>query len=89
MAAYEREYHEKLDFQMERFAFNADPLKLPAFTHSQFMIDRRASASYSLNRFFCSAPLKTEVHLDLLRQLEAQLAKWSARAPPRAAMPAS
>jgi hypothetical protein len=71
--SYEAAYGTALDFQMQRVAFNVDPKTVPQFTQTDFAIDRRGNTAYSLNRFFCTAPLKTEGHIALLQQIERTL----------------
>ena len=66
-------YGQMLDFQMQRVAFNVDPQTVPQYTQTDFTIDRRGGAAYSLNRFFCLAPLKTEAHVALLERIEGTL----------------
>jgi hypothetical protein len=41
---------------------------------SQFVLERRAGVSFNINRWYCSAPLKTNDHLRLLEQIESLLA---------------
>src|SRR5882672_4165042 len=71
--SFEHGYGQRLDFQMQRVAFNVDPMSLPPFTNTEFTIDRRGGTPYSLNRFFCTAPLRTEAHIELLERIEATL----------------
>ena len=71
--SFEETYKRTLDFQMQRIAFNVDPQLLPPYTQTDFAIDRRGGSPYSLNRFFCSAPLKTDSHIALLEGIEATL----------------
>jgi hypothetical protein len=73
--SFENAYGQALDFQMQRVAFNVDPLTRPQFAQTDFTIDRRGGAPYSLNRFFCSAPLKTESHIAILEAIERTLKK--------------
>src|SRR5262249_25671665 len=72
--SYERTYETKVDFQLQRIAFSNDPMK-GEYVNVGYSIERRANAPYELNRFFCIAPLRTEDHLELLRQIEATITK--------------
>ncbi|UYN96678.1 MAG: hypothetical protein KIT25_07035 [Enhydrobacter sp.] len=74
-AAHERAYGMKLDFQFHRVSFNVDPSTLPLHTFTDYAMDRRGGAPYALNRFFCTAPLKTEEHIQLLSEIEANVLK--------------
>ena len=63
------------------FSIGADPLQtnaqLPFFAGAlrpEFGIVRRFNYPYSQNRFFSSAPLRTEAHIALLEELEIALA---------------
>ncbi|KAF0142277.1 MAG: hypothetical protein FD153_625 [Rhodospirillaceae bacterium] len=38
----------------------------------RFSIERRVGASFGQERYFCSAPLRTEAHVEVLRELEQQ-----------------
>lgn len=71
--SFEQGHGVRLDFQMQRVAFNVDPLSVPPFTNTEFTIDRRGGSPYPLNRFFCTAPLRTEAHITLLERIEATL----------------
>lgn len=66
----------KLDFNIKRLAFGqggvtetADPLI--AVEIADFLIERRSSTPYERNRYFCSAPLGTTEHVQLLERIEA------------------
>lgn len=72
-SSYERAYGDKLNFEMLRVAFNVDPRTLPPYTNTEYTIDRRGNATYDLERYFCTAPLRTAKHLDFLNELEATL----------------
>jgi hypothetical protein len=42
--------------------------------NTDFVIERRASQPFSVNRFFCSAPMRTEDHIKALEKIEGLLA---------------
>jgi hypothetical protein len=66
----------KLEFNIKRLAFGqggivdsaADPLV--AVEIADFLIERRSSMPYEANRYFCSAPLSTTEHVQLLERIE-------------------
>jgi hypothetical protein len=58
---------------VSRIAFGVDPTTLPHLTSFEFIIERRASVSYSQNRYFSSTTLETESHLQLLQNLERRI----------------
>lgn len=58
-----------------RLAFGQDRTKLPnPDSYSDFVLERRAGVSFEINRYFSSAPLPTELHIEMLTSLEAGLA---------------
>jgi hypothetical protein len=66
-------------FQLKRLSLGSgdvpNPLvntqpTLEILEQSDFMIERRAGAPYESNRYFSSAPMRTEDHLKLLEQIE-------------------
>jgi len=71
--SYQRTYKRNIDFELQRLAFAYDPLKGPQSANIGYTIDRRLGAPYEVNRFFCAAPLRTEDHVELLRNIEAIL----------------
>jgi hypothetical protein len=56
-----------------RIALSADPRELPQFTQTQFLIERRNDAAFSLNRYIATAPLASDKLLSLLERLEGRL----------------
>lgn len=68
--AYESTYRKRYEFELSKTSFSVDPQTVPQHTNTEFLFDRRATASYDLNRYFCVAPLKTQDHLDLLAKVE-------------------
>jgi hypothetical protein len=72
-AAHEAAYGTRLELNAARIAVMVDPLTLPPFTNTNFMIERRTGHPYRDNRYFCTAPLPTQVHLQMLEALEKTL----------------
>jgi hypothetical protein len=72
--AHEEAGGARLDFEVAKLSIAADPKSLPQFTNTEYLIDRRQDTPFSQNRFFCSAPLRTDAHLRLLEKLERLLA---------------
>ena len=60
----------KGEFDVQRLAFAIDPALVPPHTTTGFIFERRGQALYSLNRYFCMAPLRTEDHVRLLEEIE-------------------
>lgn len=63
----------KLQVELERMTFSPDPLNIPLGLvpfFSNFVIERRAQHPYAENRFFSSAPLRTDEHLAALEEIE-------------------
>jgi hypothetical protein len=65
-------------FQFKRLSFGqgdlvTGPLSVETLEIADFAIERRGGEPYSLNRFFCSAPMQTREHLALLEKLEGLL----------------
>ncbi len=57
---------------MNRISFAVDATRLSAGTiPTEFLIERRQNVPFEKNRFFCDAPLPTDVHLKLLADIEA------------------
>jgi hypothetical protein len=66
----------KPEFNIKRLAFgqggivdSTDPLV--AVETADFLIERRSGTPYEANRYFCSAPMSTTEHLQLLERIEA------------------
>jgi hypothetical protein len=55
---------------LSKLAFSIDPMLLPPSRNGQLIIERRAGVTYSKNRFFCSAPLPTDVLIHLMEKFE-------------------
>jgi hypothetical protein len=68
--------HPEPPFKLKRLAFGfGDPAPSQAITlegvdNADFILERRAGEPYSKNRYYCSAPLKTEDHLKVLAEIE-------------------
>jgi hypothetical protein len=60
-------------YNLFRLGFNVDPKAIPHLRSTNFLLERRAQADYSENRYFSVAPLKTDAHIELLRRLETEL----------------
>jgi hypothetical protein len=64
-------------FNIKRIAFGQGGITeaaadlLVAVEIADFLIERRANTPYEANRYFCSAPLSTTEHLQLLERIEA------------------
>lgn len=62
--------------EIQRIAMAVDPIHLPrADRYATFSIERRANVPYTANRWFSGAPIPTDMHLQLLSELEANLEK--------------
>lgn len=64
--------------EFERITFSPDPLKVPAGILpklTNFVIERRSLRPYSENRFFSTAPLRTEQHITVLEGIERILSR--------------
>lgn len=62
-----------LPVMASRVTFNIDPMTLPPQRHANFIIERRGGVPYEANRYFSSAPLPTDAHLELLEIFEREL----------------
>jgi hypothetical protein len=64
--------HSELGFQLTGLTFAADHTLMPPSKQlfSGFVVERKAGAPFSENRFYSKAPLPTEKHLELLSDLE-------------------
>jgi hypothetical protein len=77
-AAYQKVLTELYGFKakpdLQRIGIALDPSFLPRPDRiTTFGMDRRSGVAHSQNRWFCNAPLPTEVHLDLLKTFESSL----------------
>ena len=63
-------------FKLKRLAFGfgsvapAQSVTLEGVDNADFIIERRANEPYEKNRYFCSAPLRTNEHLKVLELIE-------------------
>jgi len=60
----------KVDYQMGGISFWADPGMATQVQPPQFILERQAQMPFSENRYFSSAPLQTDKHLELLNKIE-------------------
>jgi len=82
---YTKQLGTDLTVEFERLTFSPDPLDIPVGVmqfFGNFVIERRANHPYSENRFFSTAPLRTNDHLAALGKIESILRESRAR--PRA-----
>jgi hypothetical protein len=63
-------YGWKYQYNLNRLAFNVDPQTIPPLRLTNFILERRLQVSYSENRYFSIAPVKTETHKKLLQAIE-------------------
>ncbi len=68
-----KSYNHEVMFNVQNLSFNSDPTTLPPYTNTQFAIERRLDVSYASNRFYSTAPLTTDMHLDWLAAVESLL----------------
>ncbi len=54
---------------LSSIGFGIDSKNIPGIREPIFSLERRVGRPYTENRYFCSAPLKTEDHLELLAVL--------------------
>ena len=64
-------------FNIKRLAFGSGDIQqiqsmttVEELENSDFIIERRGGEPYSRNRYFCSAPMKTKAHVELLQKIE-------------------
>ena len=66
-------YGEKTLSALYHMAISSDPLTSSLRLATSFSIERRVGSPFSSNRFFSVAPLRTEMHVELLEFLEKAL----------------
>lgn len=66
-------YNQNVSTALCRIDFTFDPLEVNLPLNTRFIIERRLGSPFSSNRFYCVAPLKTEMHIALLEKFEAAL----------------
>ncbi len=62
----------QLEYRPAAFTIMYDPMGIKNGA-SQFSVERRAETPYSENKYFSTAPLPTEEHIELLQSLEADM----------------
>ena len=61
-------------YSTSRFVMAIDPTNMPvARRHTEFSIERRIDRPFSENRYFSSAALHTDLHLEMLAEIENSL----------------
>ena len=63
-------YNEVVGVSMCRIDFGFDSLEHKLSLSTRFTIERRVGIPFSSNRYYCAAPLKTDMHVALLEQFE-------------------
>ena len=58
---------------LSQIGFAFDPLEVNLSVSTNFTVERRKGVPFSSNRYFCVAPLKTEMHIALLEKFERAL----------------
>ena len=66
-------YEKSTSTSFRRIDFAFDPTEANLFVNSSFTIERRLGSPFSSNRYHCVAPLKTEMHIELLEKFERAL----------------
>ncbi len=66
-------YNEAVSVSFYKIGFAADPLEVKPSVNTNFTIERRIGMPFYSNRYFCLAPLKTEMHIELLEKFERAL----------------
>lgn len=71
-----RVYSFDINIELSRFSIAADEHKVPRYTNTEFGIERRTGEPAGgpfKNRFFCTAPVRTSEHKELLAEFERAL----------------
>ena len=66
-------YNEAVSVSLYQIGFAFDPLEVNLSVSTNFTVERRKGVPFSSNRYFCVAPLKTEMHIELLEKFERAL----------------
>ena len=66
-------YNEAISVSFYRIDFAFDPLEVKLSVNTRFTIERRLGSPFSSSRYYCIAPLKTEMHIELLEKFETAL----------------
>jgi hypothetical protein len=81
-AILNREIRREMPFDLKRLAFGSGDVlnsqmqlqpNIDQIERSDFLLERRAGASYELNRYYSAAPMKTVDHMRLLEMIEREL----------------
>jgi hypothetical protein len=68
--ALKSSYGWEYTYNASRLTFSVDPLAIPPYRGTTFMLERRVQTPYSENRFYSAASLRTQDHLKLLQAIE-------------------
>ena len=66
-------YNEAVSVSLYQIGFAFDSLEANLLVNTKFTIERRIGLPFSSNRYYCIAPLKTEMHIELLEKFEGAL----------------
>ena len=66
-------YNQPISTSFYRIDFAFDPTEVNLSVNTHFTIERRIRSPFSSNRYHCVAPLKTEMHIELLEKFERAL----------------
>ena len=66
-------YNEAVSVSLYQIGFAFDSLEVNLSINSNFTIERRIGLPFSSNRYYCIAPLKSEMHIELLEKFERAL----------------
>ena len=66
-------YNKVVSVSLYQIGFAFDSLEVNLPISSNFKIERRTGLPFSSNRYYCTAPLKTEMHIELLEKFERAL----------------
>ena len=66
-------YNQPISTSFYRIDFALDPTEVNLSVNTRFTIERRLGSPFSSNRYHCIAPLKTEMHIELLEKFERSL----------------
>ncbi len=66
-------YNETVSVSFYQIGFAFDSLEVKLAVNTKFTIERRVGLPFSSNRYYCIAPLRTEMHIELLEKFEKAL----------------
>lgn len=72
--ALEEEYNVMLKLGLSKIEFDTDQAEKATLQVSKFIIERRVNMPFDQERYYCSAPLRTKEHVNLLEKIEGVLA---------------